>query len=136
MECIYTNIIFYFQRYQYLIVPKQVIKDKSCGGDLAIDECITSSPDITCMIYRFCWLIFNQYFICIFSGVWIIGTIDHFVFQDIGSKLNPSSKTGITLLSCLVRNTLPYLVIYYGKYICMLKILNENQAIFFQHLVQ
>ena len=45
------NICFHFQRYQHLIVSRQVINEKSHGGDLAIDECIASSPDITCMIY-------------------------------------------------------------------------------------
>ena len=35
-------------------VSRQVINEKSRGGDLEIDECIASSPDITCMIYMFC----------------------------------------------------------------------------------
>jgi hypothetical protein len=41
-------------------VSRQVINEKSRGGDLAIDKCIASSPDITCMIYMFCWLITNN----------------------------------------------------------------------------
>jgi hypothetical protein len=36
---------------QHLIVSRQLINEKSHGGDLAIDEYIASSPDITCMIY-------------------------------------------------------------------------------------
>jgi hypothetical protein len=35
-------------------VSRQVINEISHGGDLAIDEFIASSPDITCMIYMFC----------------------------------------------------------------------------------
>jgi hypothetical protein len=36
-----NGLLYSFSKYQHLIVPKQVINDKSRGEDLAINQCIS-----------------------------------------------------------------------------------------------
>ena len=62
--CMHKQLAFFSQIYEYLIVPKHVINNTSRGE---VYQCIASSPDITFMIYIYCWLIFNLYFNCIMS---------------------------------------------------------------------